>query len=223
MEEMIDNTISETGADEFSIFLSGPTNFRNEIYPEYKANRKAEKPRFLKDCKEHLVKHYNAVTSEGCEADDLLGIAQDKYGEDHWTGARKFSTIICSIDKDLRMIPGNHYSFEIGGKIARGPRAGETWVRPAERCIVESFDGLRRFYTQVLTGDSTDNVKGAAGIGPVKAERILADCITEQELLEAVRDYFSCDEELEMVGACLWIFRKPNDRWRIPKFETSEQ
>jgi 5'-3' exonuclease len=207
---MIDNTLAETGADEFSIYLSGENNFRYDIYPEYKANRKDEKPRHLAAVKEYLLTKYNAEVSDGCEADDLLGIAQCNAESE---------TIICSIDKDLRMIPGNHYSFEISGKITRGPRAGETWIRPAERCFVEPFDGLRCFYTQVLTGDSTDNIKGATGIGSVKAERILAGATTEQELLEAVQGYFATDDELLMTGQCLWIFRKPNDRWRIPTFE----
>lgn len=204
---MIDNTLAETGADEFSIFLSGDNNFRYEIYPEYKANRTAPKPRHLKAVKQHLIEKYNAQVSDGCEADDLLGIAQ----------CSSENTIICSIDKDLRMIPGWHYSFEISGR-----SGGKAWTRPMEKVYVEPFDGLRRFYTQLLTGDSTDNVKGAAGIGKVKAERILFDCRTEAALLEATREYFASDEELEMTGACLWIFRKPNDRWKIPTFSSSE-
>lgn len=208
MEEMIDNTLAETGADEFSIFLSGENNFRYDIYPEYKANRKAPKPRHLKTLKEYLVDKYGAQVSDGCEADDLIGIAQCNWFE----GRDPTTTIICSIDKDLRMIPGNHYSFEISGVSSKGDR----WTRPMEKVFVEPFEGLRRFYTQILTGDSTDNVKGAAGIGKVKAERILQDCTTESELFEAVKDYFSTEEELLMTGQCLWIFRKPNDRWRFP-------
>jgi 5'-3' exonuclease len=227
MEEMIDNTLAETSSDQFSIFLSGENNFRYSIYPEYKANRNQPKPRHLLDCKQYLIDKYKAVVSDGCEADDLLGIEQcetmrlrgDLPGRAHNdVNPLASDTIICSIDKDLRMIPGNHYSFEISGKITRGPRAGETWVRPAERVSVTELEGTRKFYTQLLTGDSTDNVKGAAGIGPVKAERILADCTTEQEFVNAVRNYFSSDEELLMTGQCLWIFRKPNDRWQIPEF-----
>jgi DNA polymerase-1 len=203
MEEMIDNTLAETGADEFSIFLSGDTNFRYSVYPEYKANRTQPKPRHLRDLKQYLVDKYNAEVSVDCEADDLLGIAQCSQQD----------TIICSLDKDLRMIPGQHYSFEI-----RGNNKGTAWVRPAEIVTVDPVEGLRRFYTQVLTGDATDNVKGAAGIGKVKAGRILSDLGTEAEMLDAVRDFFSCDEELLITGQCLWIFRKPNDRWKIPSF-----
>lgn len=209
-EEMIDNTLAETGSDEFSIFLSGEKNFRYRIYPEYKANRTQVKPRHLKAVKEYLADKYKAEIADDCEADDLLGIAQDKVDQ---------TTIICSLDKDLRMIPGWHYSFEISGTSSLGKK----WVRPSEKVLVTPWEGLRKFYTQILTGDSTDNVKGASGIGTVKAGRILRDCTSEQEMLEAVQQYFSSEEELLMTGQCLWIFRKPNDIWSIPTFDPTEQ
>lgn len=220
MEEMIDNTLAAVSADSLSIFLSGEGNFRYDIYPEYKANRTQPKPRHLKDLKQYLVDTYKAEVSSGCEADDLLGIAQCQalyYPAPNVAVYSDKETIICSLDKDLRMIPGQHYSFEISGT-----SKGTKWVKPAELCTVEPFDGLRRFYIQCLTGDSTDNVKGASGIGKVKAARILADCTTEQELLESTRSYFSCDEEFLMTGQCLWIFRKPNDIWRFPETSISK-
>jgi DNA polymerase-1 len=216
LEEMIENTLDEIQADEFSIFLSGDTNFRHTIYPEYKANRTQPKPRHLKALKQYLVEQHNAVVSEDCEADDLLGIEQCKY--EYGSACQDMEyyvapTIICSLDKDLRMIPGNHYSFEISGT-----SKGTKWVKPAERCVVEPFDGLRHFYSQCLTGDAADNVKGARGIGKVRAASIIAECSTEAELLEATRSCFSCDEEFLMTGQCLWIFRKPNDIWQFPQF-----
>lgn len=207
MEEMIDNTLAAVNADSLSIFLSGENNFRYDIYPEYKANRKQPKPQYLLECKDYLIEKYNAQVSDGCEADDLLGIEQC---------ASRDGTVICSIDKDLRMIPGNHYSFEISGTT----KFGERWVRDAESVFVEPFDGLLHFYTQCLVGDPADNIKGAAGIGKVKAARILAGCRTEASLFEAVRDCFGSDEEFLMIGQCLWIFRQPNDIWRFPT-ETS--
>jgi 5'-3' exonuclease len=210
MEDMIDRTLAETGASEFSIYLSGENNFRYDIYPEYKANRTAPKPRHLKDLKNYLVEKYKAVVSNGCEADDLLGIEQcayqGRFGEPE--------TIICSIDKDLRMIPGHHYSFEIGGVSSHGKK----WVKPAEKIYIDPLTGLRNFYFQCLVGDVADNVKGVAGIGKVKATSLLKDCQSEQEMFEVVQSHFSCDEELLMTGQCLWIFRKENDRWKFPQF-----
>jgi 5'-3' exonuclease len=204
VEEMIDKTLNETSADEFSIFLSGDNNFRYEIYPEYKANRTQPKPRFLKEVKDYLIEKYKAEVSDGCEADDLLGIAQ----------CTSKDTIICSLDKDLKMIPGMHYSFEIRGTSV----LGKEWVRPMEIAEVTPEEALKRFYTQVLVGDSTDNIKGAAGIGPKKAEKIIAECSNEQEMVEAVKDHFSCDEEFLMTAQLVWIFREKNGRYQVPNF-----
>jgi 5'-3' exonuclease len=207
MEEMIDNTLAETGSDEFSIFLSGGKNFRYDIYPEYKANRSEEKPRHLADLKAYLIEKYQAQVSDGCEADDLLGIEQ----------CANENTVICSLDKDLRMIPGNHYSFEISGKITKGPNAGKTWTKPMEKVFIEPFQGLYNFYYQLLIGDTTDNLKGCVGVGKVKAAKLLTGCSTEEELFDTVRECYSCDPEMLMNGRCLWIFRKPNDIWKPMK------
>ena len=202
MEEMIDNTLAEVRADEFSIFLSGERNFRYEVYPEYKANRTAPKPRHLKDLKDYLIQRYNAVVADGCEADDLLGIAQTD------------DTIICSIDKDLRQVPGNHYSFEISGKSS----LGKIWVRPAEKVYVSPIEGIRHFYYQTIVGDATDNLKGVVGAGKVTATNLLKDLTTEAEMLDAVRNMYSSDEEFLMNADCLWIFRAPNDRYSHREF-----
>lgn len=214
MEEMIDNTLVAVGADEFSMFLSGSNNFRYQVYPEYKANRKAEKPRHLADLKEYLVKKYNAQVSDGCEADDLLGIAQCGATIDHWQGTTEWPTIICSLDKDLRQIPGKHYSFEIKGTSS----LGKEWVKPAELLTVTPEEGLKFFYYQMLVGDAADNIKGVSGIGPVKAKNLLAEATTEQELFEIVSYMYSSDEHMLMTGQCLHIFQKENDIWQFPKF-----
>jgi len=234
MEEMIDNTLAAVGADEFSIFLSGENNFRYSVYPEYKANRTQPKPRFLRDCKQYLIDKYKAEVSDGCEADDLLGIAQCKAIEENDGCAFGIYnvplTVICSLDKDLRMIPGNHYSFEISGTSSLGKK----WVKPAEHVNVSEDTAIRNFYYQVLVGDSTDNIKGVKGIGPKKANFILDDAEIDWEVdgkrmpleyyyLAAVEGEFSTQEELVMTGQCLWIFRKPNDVWRIPNFETTKR
>ncbi len=203
-EEMIDKTLTETDCNEFSIYLSGDNNFRYTIYPEYKANRTQPKPRHLLEVRQYLINKYKAEVSDGCEADDLLGIAQ----------CASKNTIICSLDKDLLMIPGDHYSFEISGTSSLGKK----WTRPMEIAHVDEFEGMKRFYTQLLTGDTTDNIKGVPGIGKVKAEAILRDCWTEKEMFEAEESQYSSEEEMLMNGRCLWIFRKEKDVWQLPNF-----
>lgn len=201
VDKLLDDCLAACSADSFQIYLTGSTNFRYQVYPEYKANRlEQERPRHLAYLRDYLVS-IGAVISDGCEADDLLGIAQTESPD----------TVICSLDKDLLMIPGPHYAWEISG-VSGGTR----WVKPAKYQEVDHVSALRWFYTQMLTGDTADNIKGAAGIGKVKAARILDGLETEEEMFEAIRPHFSCDEEIAMTGACLWIWRKENDIWRLP-------
>ena len=184
-EDLVDQILVNTEATEYRLFLTGKNNFRYSIYPEYKAHRPTEKPFWLEKCRQYLIATFNAEVIDGQEADDALGIAQTE------------DTIICSIDKDLLMIPGRHYNF----------------VKD-EFQEVTNDSGMRHFYMQCLTGDRSDNIKGIEKIGPKKAEKILAGCVTEQELFNAVRNAYSNDEEFLMNGRVLWIRRKENEDWK---------
>ena len=110
------------------------------------------------------------------------------------------------------MIPGKHMNPAI-------TRNGVI-IREEREYIISPFDGLYNFYYQLLVGDSTDGIPGARGIGKVKAEKILNGLQTELEMYDAVKDYFSHDDELLMNARCLWIWRKENDEWS-PPIETS--
>lgn len=184
-EDLVDQILVNTEATEYRLFLTGKNNFRYSIYPEYKAHRPTEKPFWLEKCREYLIATFNAEVIHGQEADDALGINQTE------------DTIICSIDKDLLMIPGQHYNFVKDEFITVTPESG-----------------IRHFYMQCLTGDRSDNIKGIEKIGPKKAEKILAGCVTEQEMFNAVRDAYSNDEEFLMNGRVLWIRRKENEDWK---------
>jgi len=206
VDSLIDSFILDLSADEFKVFLTGPTNFRYDVYPEYKANRKEDvKPKWLKDVKSYLTTAYDAITSGNCEADDLMAMEQT---------SAVHHTIIVSLDKDMLQVPGQHYSWKIeGGPIDR------RWVREASLCSVSEIEGLRFFYTQCLKGDTSDNIKGVAGLGPKKSERLLADCETEKEMFNIVRDAYGCDEAFLMNGRVLWLQRKPEQIWEFPNFD----
>jgi 5'-3' exonuclease len=184
VNEMIENTLAEVEASEYKLFLTSPDNFRKHIYPEYKANRTATKPKHLQFLRDYLVESWQGTVAEKMEADDYLGINQHE------------SSIICSIDKDLLQVPGKHYNFV-----------------KKEFYEVDEETGFRNFYTQLLTGDTSDNIKGIAGIGPVKAKKALADSFTEQEMFSVVRDMYKNDEWMIMNGRCLHILRSLDDDW----------
>ena len=205
IDQLLDNVVEALKATEFQFFLTGENNFRYQVYPEYKANRIGQPvPRHKQALKEYLINKYNATVSEGCEADDLIGIAQ-------CSETARNRTCIVSLDKDLLMIPGEHYSWEISGGTGE-----KRWTKGAVHQDIDPTQALRWFYTQLLIGDTTDNIKGCPGIGPVKAAKILNGLETEEELFEAVRNAYSFDEALLMNGQCLWIWRKENDIWKLP-------
>lgn len=185
---------------QYELWLTGKDNFRYKVYPEYKGNRKESyRPRWEKDVKDYLITAWEAQWSEGCEADDMVGVRQMELE----------NSIICHIDKDIDMIPGKHYGWPI-------IREGKT-VREEQFYTITPEEALRKFYRQLLTGDVTDNIKGATGIGPVKADRILANCETEEEMFHACLDHYGSMEEMTMNARCLWIWRERDDdvtkRW----------
>lgn len=179
-----------TEANDYKVFLTGRNNFRKEIYPEYKANRKDKtKPRHLQDIREFLIHQWMAVVTEGCEADDLLGCNQTE------------DTIICSIDKDLLQVPGRHFN----------------WVK-SEFYEQTEHGGLRMFYYQLLQGDRGDNVPGLSGIGPKKAERYLEGITDEQELFDTCLGLYKNDlDTMLRNGKLLWIWRHLGDIWNPEK------
>lgn len=202
---MVDTILKEVSASEFKVFISGETNFRDQIYPDYKANRKGKpRPKWLYDCKEYLVKEWQAEVTEGYEADDALGIVQSAYFSDNAEfGGTPHDCIICSIDKDLLQVPGQHYNF----------------VRK-ERSIVTIHQGWYNFYCSLLVGDPTDNIGGCPGIGKKKAPRILEGCETPEDMFTCVRETYNNDKLMLLNGKLLWIWRKDNDIWTHHELES---
>jgi len=187
LDRSIREVLHVTQSDTYEVFLSGDDNFRYKLFPEYKAHRKeVQDPRWRQACKEYLVTNWNAKISHGCEADDMLGYNQTE------------DSIICSIDKDLLQIPGNHYNF-----------VKNEWY------TVEYMGGIRHFYEQLLKGDRADGIPGVAGLGEKKAARMLEGCETEQEMFDTCRGAYNNDELMYIYGSCLWIWRKEGDIWNI--------
>jgi DNA polymerase-1 len=123
--------------------------FRHRLLPTYKGNRKGTKPIVLGDLRAWAEEGYPSKHKPDLEADDVIGIlaTHPKLVKD---------PIIVSGDKDLQQIPGLHINVREPGVFRVQPEFAEKWL-----------------WTQVLTGDSTDNYNGIPGVGPVKAEKIL--------------------------------------------------
>lgn len=194
VDKMMRDVIHDVMAEEYKCFISGDNNFRKQINPEYKANRDNKpRPQFLQQCREYLVSEWKASVTDGYEADDALGISQ------------KENTIICSIDKDMRQIPGKHYSWPISRK--------GLVVREEEFFEVTYLDGLKHFYKQLLIGDTADNIFGVEGIGKVKAEKLIGPLSEEKEMKELVMKLYDNEERFISNANCLWLWRREGEKY----------
>lgn len=147
LRSMLEAIIEATETNQYRLFLTGKGNFREDLDGSYKEGR-AERPKLYTFAREALEGDIMTDVIHGMEADDALAIEQ----------CRREDSVICSIDKDLLMIPGWHYNP----------------VKDAFKYVTYS-EGLLFFYKQILTGDRVDNIEGLAGIGPKRAEKILAE------------------------------------------------
>lgn len=152
--DAIERYTAAADADAVILAYSCPTRhyFRHDLLPSYKANRKSMPPLCLHDLKEWSKGQWDSRTKPGLEADDVLGILAT---HPRLVPGRK---VIVSHDKDLQQIPGEHLN-------AATPGDGVFRVHAAY--------AHRFFWTQVLTGDTTDNYAGCPGIGAKRAEAIL--------------------------------------------------
>lgn len=159
-------------SDDVVIVLSGTSNFRIDLDPTYKANRK-DKPKpllwqLVSDYLEWGDHGHRVVTQEPLEGDDLIGILH--------TGQYLDRSIVLTIDKDMLTVPGLIYRWS-------NHDSGVVPVSPVDAAFFH--------LTQVLTGDAVDNYKGCPGIGPKKAEAIMAECRDPLDYWEAIVETYA--------------------------------
>ena len=202
----IRNIVKGSGCTDYKLFVSGGNNFRYAIDPTYKANRTGSDPKWREALRLHLIKEWNAYECVDFEADDMCGVEQKEDG----------STCIVAIDKDLLQVPGLHYSWPITRK--------NTIVREGLFREISKEEGMRRFFTQALTGDTSDNIKGIYGIGAKKAEKLLAECHTEEEMYEVCLNTYTLDGNVKLETQrfqrncdLLWIWRELGITYSIRK------
>lgn len=216
VDEKIKSIVRESGADDWVGYLTDSgSNFRLDIATilPYKGNRSGtEKPPLWKGLREYLMEAYPDQVTEvvGIEADDQLAI--DQY-EDIASSiypcaddAEDLGTVICSIDKDLRMCPGWHYN----------------WNKEVLDFVTE-IDGLRSFYKQLLTGDTCDNIKGLHGVGAKsKLVTSIDDMDEEQDMFLHVQEQYEkrfgsyADQFLLENGRLLWMLKDRDTMWEFP-------
>lgn len=145
------------------VFDAKRRNFRNDIYPAYKENRKETPaeliPQFplIRQATEALKIPW--IEMEGYEADDLIATYARLAVEAGWNAR------VISADKDLMQLKREHVSV----------------YDPMKKKTVTDEDITAKFGVsadkivdvQSLMGDKIDNVPGADGIGPKTAAQLI--------------------------------------------------
>ena len=145
------------------IFDSARESFRNEIFPEYKANRPDPPDELIPQFPlvRDATRAFNVECLEkpGFEADDLIATYARR------AQAEGFDVMIVSSDKDMMQLVSDRVSMFDALKNRR--------IGPAE--VKEKFGvGPERVVdVQALAGDSTDNVPGVPGIGVKTAAQLI--------------------------------------------------
>lgn len=202
-DRLVERIIEGSGADEFELWLTAPdieNNFRYQIDPEYKGNRKDFiKPYHYETIRERLIDKWAAqIAPIGIEADDMVSIRC--YEE-------PYDAVCASIDKDLDQVVGWRYSWE-------------THNKPEQFYFVTDEDARKNYWTQVLTGDRIDNVPGIPRIGPKRAASILQQCRTDRDYYEACKKQYEANgislERMHKNCKLLYLPRSEDDEWTPP-------
>lgn len=148
---------------EIVIAFSDSANFRKDIYPAYKGNRKDKrKPLAYKPLKEWMEGVWESYQRPGLEGDDVLGILSTH------PKAIPGQKIIVSIDKDMKTIPGYVWNPD----------------KDEQPVFIDEHEADYWFFYQTLTGDTTDGYPGLPGCGPKGAEQVLLKADTSTRLAE---------------------------------------
>lgn len=210
VDDRIEHIIKATGATSWTGYLTGEGNFRENVATirRYKGKRnRAERPFWFEGVYRYLRYDLGAEVAQGREADDSIACAAGGEG-----------SVVCSRDKDLLQLPGWHYQWP-------------GWKQPEKPPFyLSEIDGLRNFYSQLLTGDVADNIPGLYNVGPKSATvKRVREFETELDMFREVKeqyelrfgsywDMFMCEN-----GRLLWLLRHDDDDWYHRQKQLDEQ
>ena len=173
--KMLMKLVKDTDADHIAvIFDRARKTFRNDIYPDYKANRPPPPdeliPQFSLVQDATAALNIPAISKDGFEADDIIATLAQEACE------RGAKVTIVSSDKDLMQLVNEQITMfdAMKNRIIGIEQVIEKFgVRPEK--VIE---------VQALAGDSSDNVPGVAGIGIKTAAQLLNEYGDLETLLD---------------------------------------
>lgn len=166
----------------------GGSNARRNLFPEYKANRnanrmtnysifqsKAEEQESINNQMERLIQYLKClpitiVGIDGLEADDIIGYLATKF-EKHDETQR---VTIMSADKDfLQLVTDKVHCYSPVKKKIYTPKD------VLEEFSVSSYNFLNY---KVLMGDASDNIPGITGLGPKKLIKLFPELSSDTKV-----------------------------------------
>ena len=159
-------------------FDKGGSDFRNELFPTYKANRD-ETPEAIKIAVPYIQELLKAMQipimeKAGFEADDLIGTLAKQAEKEG------FQVFMVTPDKDFaQLVSENIFMY----KPARMGNDIEIWGIPE---VLEKFEiehPLQVIDFLGMKGDAVDNIPGFPGVGDVTAKKLLKEFGSIENLL----------------------------------------
>src|SRR3954465_15101771 len=171
---MLRATLAEQPDCAAFVFDAPGKTFRDDLYPEYKANRSAM-PDDLRTQMEPIhevvgLLGWKGLHLSGVEADDVIGTLSCMATE------HGIHTIISSGDKDLSQLVNEHVMvIDTMNDKVRDLKGVEAEFGVPPRLMVDY---------QALVGDSVDNVPGVDKVGPKTAVKLLQEYGSLDALVE---------------------------------------
>lgn len=183
-------------------FDKGGSDIRNEMFPEYKANRD-ETPEAIKIAVPYIQEllkamHIPIMEKAGYEADDLIGTLAKQAEKEG------FQVFMVTPDKDFaQLVSENIFMY----KPARMGNDIEIWGIPEVLEKFEITNPLQVIDYLGMMGDSADNIPGLPGVGEKTAKKFLAEFGSLENLLEnthqlkgAIKEKIEANKELGLLS-----------------------
>ncbi len=160
------------------VFDAGRRSFRNDLYPDYKANRPPPPddlvPQFplVRDVARALNVH--VLEEVGFEADDIIATLADR------ARAQGFDVVVVTGDKDFTQLVDDRLVLYDPMAEASG-RGG--WLRVPEVIAKMGVPPEQVVEYQSLLGDKVDNVPGIPGVGEKTAAALIQHFGTVEAML----------------------------------------
>ena len=163
-ERLLDFLEEQVNVNEVVFCNGSKNNFRKDISATYKLNRTQKRPEILPLLHDMVKLEYNSIYGDGVETDDVVATLWAEEVEKNGID----SVIIMSLDKDYKQFPCWFYDYN---------------YKKRELVKISEEEANKNFYSQMIVGDSADNIKVCKGYGKVYAEKLFKDANNKYSLM----------------------------------------